>query len=136
MPIYIVYLGQMKQHCNNIRHKSRCHDNVHLNGDSKSQRSIPIALHVSKFVDVRGVQSERHYTYIPISLLMREIGSLTRINIVEQLQQVLVSHTDIPGLYGPLWYSFTNVVEPFTSVSQERFCNPNNSNHVFQDRVS
>ena len=40
--------------------RSRCHGNVRLNDDSKSQRSIPIASRVIIYpVDVRGGQSAR-----------------------------------------------------------------------------
>ena len=41
-------------------YRSRCHGNVRLNDDSKSERSIPIALRVIiNPVDVRGGQSAR-----------------------------------------------------------------------------
>ena len=41
-------------------YRSRCHGNVHLNNDSKLQRSIPIALRaIINPVDVRGGQSAR-----------------------------------------------------------------------------
>ena len=61
----LLYIGcstvilQQFTYCINI-HRSHCHGNVRLNNDSKSQRSIPIALCVIiNPVDVRGGQSAR-----------------------------------------------------------------------------